>query len=173
MNVIYKCIISLKRSLNFLKPKTGWDWALTIGAAIATGYALKVLVLDHMGATAQANFANSSNSVYPVHDTDVGNSMNSIAPVPPHELELPVSPHHMMHHHGHHHHHHGHHHHKHHGHHYGRSFPDYTDRANGLPTPFLEHNYPYDTFNKGATLANVIDKCAYIQTYDGNAFGSP
>lgn len=53
-----------------------------------------------------------------------------------------------------------------------RSFNDYTYNANGLPTPWVEVNVPYDNTVTGAKLSNVIDKGAYIQTYDGvGAFG--
>lgn len=53
-----------------------------------------------------------------------------------------------------------------------RSFNDFTYNQNGLPTPWVEVNVPYDNTDSGAKLANVIDKSAYIQTYDGQgAFG--
>jgi len=53
-----------------------------------------------------------------------------------------------------------------------RSFPDYTFNENQLPTPWVEVNVPYDNTDSGARLANIIDKAAYIQTYDGQgAFG--
>jgi hypothetical protein len=138
------------------KPKGAVDWALLLGGALLGGYLLKTFVFG--GHTAKANFANSSNSIYPVHDTDLGDSMNAIVPTARQKYST-VLPHH----HGYHHHAGGAH----------RSFPDYTDRANALPATFLDHNVPYDSFNIGANLSNVIDKCAYVQTYDGNSFGSP
>lgn len=153
-----------KRSLSLtnLSPHSPIDWAILVGGAIIGGYALKTLVLDH---SAKSQFANSSNSIYAVHDTDLGNSMNSFVPSARQKHSMMLHPHH---------HHHGrgfspnpHHHHA------GRSFPDYTDRSNALPNPWMEHQYPYDSFNIGANLSNVIDKCAYVQTYNGNSVGAP
>jgi hypothetical protein len=155
-------------SLTNLSPHSPLDWTILIAGAIIGGYALKTLVLDH---AAKSQFANSSNSIYPVHDTDLGNSMNSFVPTARQKYSTIIDPHH-------HHHHPGFHPGMHHGghgghHHVGRSFPDYTDRSNALPNPWLEHQSPYDSFNIGANLSNVIDKCAYVQTYNGNSTGSP
>lgn len=147
------------KGLSLPKPKSAIDWVLLVGGAILGGYALKTFVFKN---AAHANFANSSNSIYPVHDTDLGDSMNAIVPTARQKYSTMLP----------HHHPHGYHH----GGHEGgphRSFPDYTDRANCLPATFLDHNSPYDSFNVGANLSNVIDKCAYVQTFDGNSFGSP
>ena len=104
---------------------------------------------------AKANFANSVNSIYSGGSGDYGDSMNAVYAFPPHAHSSYLEPHKAVHP----------------GH---RSFPDYTaSRINSIPTPFVEVNVPLDTFNKGAMLSNVIDKCAYVQTYDGNSFGSP
>jgi hypothetical protein len=124
-----------------------------IGAIATTSFLSDAVHSQH---TAHANFANSSNSIYPVHDIDVGDSMNAIVPLAPHSGSSFPHPHHHMMSHGPH-----------------RSFGDYTNRSNSIPTPFVEINVPLDTFNKGAMLSNVIDKCAYVQTYDGNNFGGP
>ena len=95
-----------------------------------------------------------------------GIRMNSISPDPFH-------PNHLGHYHGHHHmmegHHHGMHHHNLH-----KTFPDYTDRINQLPTPFFgEHNVPFDSVNVDANINNIGDRGMYIQTFNGNTVGSP
>jgi hypothetical protein len=147
------------KGLSLPKPRNTLDWALLLGGAVVGGYILKTFVFGNHG-IAHANFANSSNSIYPVHDTDVGDSMNAIVPTARQKYSTLLPHFHPGHHHGH-------------GDGPHRSFPDYTDRANCLPATFLDHNTPHDSFNIGANLSNVIDKCAYVQTLDGNSFGSP
>jgi hypothetical protein len=144
----------LKRSFKLSKPKNAGEWILLLAGAAVGGYILKTVVFNNM---AKAHFANSSNSIYPVHNSDLGDSMNAIVPTARQKYSTVIHPHHLHMHHGHHH----------------RSFPDYTDRSNALPTPFVEHNFPYDSFNRGASLSNIIDKAAYVQTYNGNSFGAP
>lgn len=146
-------------SLKSLTNKGPGGWILLLGGALIGGYILKNVLDNH----AHANFANSNNSIYPVHDTDLGDSMNSISPDPFHPNHL--GHHHHMHHHGGHHGHHGH------GH---KTFPDYTDRINQIPTPFFgEHNVPFDSINVDANINNIGDRGMYIQTFNGNTVGGP
>lgn len=170
-------------SLKSLTNKGPGGWLLLIGGGLVGAYILKN-ILDHHHSS-HAMFANSNNSIYPVHDTDLGDSMNSISPDPFHPNHLghhnPDAPcphcgrdahhcvcgHHPALHHGGHHHGHGHKH----GH---KTFPDYTDRINTLPTPFFgEHNVPFDSINVDANLNNIGDRGIYIQTFNGNSVGGP
>jgi|SRR6478735_8087075 len=110
------------------------------GSLAALGY----WWFSHRG-DAQANFANSVNSVYPYSEGDYGNSQNSFYPIqggqPGDSYIHPV----ML---------------------SGkRGFPDYTRQTNSLPTPFVEINFPREAFASGAKLANIIDKCAYVYDY--------
>lgn len=140
----------LKRALSLGGGKGGSSNILFVigaGAVVALG---AWYFLGHHGghADAKANFANSSNSIYPEGGgVDYGDSMNSFVPF--HGQSSYIDP---VVHGGH------------------RSFPDYTTTSNLIPTPFVEINFPYDSFNRGANLSNVIDKCAYVSTYNGNQF---
>lgn len=116
------------------------------GSLVALGY----WWFTHRGADAQANFANSVNSVYPYSEGDYGNSQNSFYPIQSgqpsdsyiHPIMLSGK----------------------------RGFPDYTRLSNTLPTPFVEINFPREAFASGAKLANTIDKCAEVFDYGGRRF---
>lgn len=49
-----------------------------------------------------------------------------------------------------------------------RGFPDYSNRGNTLPTPFVELHMPRDAFGPGAKLANIREQGIYIPTFDGS-----
>jgi hypothetical protein len=139
----------LKRALSLGGGKGGSSNILfVIGAGAVVALGAWYFLGHHAAADAKANFANSSNSIYPEGGgVDYGDSMNSFVPF--HGQSSYIDP---VIHGGH------------------RSFPDYTTTSNLIPTPFVEINFPYDSFNRGANLANVIDKCAYVSTYNGNQF---
>jgi hypothetical protein len=148
--------LSLKRALSLGGSGKGTNNMLfLLGAAgvVALGVGF-IMSHQHPHTTAKANFANSSNSIYIDEEgagvDRYGNSMNSFVPSAGQATSTYLEP--VM---------------------YDgeRSFTDYTTISNSIPTPFLEVNFPRDAFNRGANLSNVIDKCAYVQTYNGNTFG--
>jgi hypothetical protein len=147
--------LSLKRALSLGGSGKGTNNMLfLLGAAGVVALGVGFIMSHQHPHIAKANFANSSNSIYIDEEgagvDRYGNSMNSFVPSAGQATSTYLEP--TI---------------------YDgeRSFTDYTTISNSIPTPFLEVNFPRDAFNRGANLSNVIDKCAYVQTYNGNTFG--